>query len=420
MHVCLLSRRYFPAISGMSVYADNLIRQLAEMGHDVTMISQYRDDPQGTQVYGGGPPPDVPGVRVIGLRSYGEEEAAHDRPADFERDLAQMVDTVMAEHARAPFDVIHGQYAYPTGLAAMEASHRLGVPNVVSIQGGDGHWVGLCCDTHKDAMTAVLDGAMALIIGCTSFAGEVQGHHGTPPDRFTIIPGAVDTQRFSPVGNRALGSLHAVPRLLYHGRVDRRKGALEFLYAAADLAAERQIEVLVSGIGPDLQAARDLAASLDLPVRFLGYAGYDTAPQVYRQGDIFVSPTHAEGFSNTILEAMASGLPVVSCDAVGVKDCLRSGENGLMLPISDHEALVSGLRGILDDADLRQRLAETALHEARTRYAWPVVASQIVEIYHALQGAAVPDAWTEVYDTGARDLARADPSCRFRAAPHLL
>ena len=55
MRICFISRRFFPAISGMSVYALNLIRQLAREGHDVTMISQYRGDPAGVEVYGGGP-----------------------------------------------------------------------------------------------------------------------------------------------------------------------------------------------------------------------------------------------------------------------------------------------------------------------------------------------------------------------------
>ena len=57
MRILFCSRRFFPAISGMSVYAVNLLRQLAAAGHDVTMVSQYRDDPTGTRVYGGGPPP---------------------------------------------------------------------------------------------------------------------------------------------------------------------------------------------------------------------------------------------------------------------------------------------------------------------------------------------------------------------------
>ena len=86
MRVCFVSRRYWPAVSGMSVYAENLLRELVALGHDVTLVSQYRDDEAGTRVYGGGPPPAdrVPaGVRVVARPSRGETVV----PADFEGDV---------------------------------------------------------------------------------------------------------------------------------------------------------------------------------------------------------------------------------------------------------------------------------------------------------------------------------------------
>ena len=71
MRICFVSRRYFPAISGMSVYAQNLLRELVQAGHDVTMISQYRGDAFGTRVYGGGPPPPVRAVGRLRVRRGG-------------------------------------------------------------------------------------------------------------------------------------------------------------------------------------------------------------------------------------------------------------------------------------------------------------------------------------------------------------
>ena len=72
MRVCFVSRRFFPAVSGMSVYAANLLRELVALGHDVTMLSQYRADPAGTRVYGGGPAQGVQGVRVAGMDALRE------------------------------------------------------------------------------------------------------------------------------------------------------------------------------------------------------------------------------------------------------------------------------------------------------------------------------------------------------------
>lgn len=415
MRICFISRRFFPAISGMSVYAINLLRELVKAGHDVTMISQYRGDEAGTRVYGGGPPPPVEGVKVIGLEALGEQQT----PARFEDDIETMVQTALREHETQPFDIFHAQYGYPTGLAALELSQITGKPNVISIQGGDGHWVGLCCSTHKEAITTVFDHAGALLIGSRSFAREVEENHGTPLSRFTIVPGAVDATRFVPRPNLKLGELRDpdAPVLLYHGRVDRRKGALDLLDAFVILRQNprwQNVKIVYSGIGPDFEAVNEKIAALDLGdvATVLGYVEYSNVPDVYQRGDVFLSPTYAEGFSNTILEAMASGLPVVSCEAVGVVDCLTDNENGLLVQPGDIDALANAIERILQDDELRVRLTEEAYKDAHEKYSWPVVARQIMDVYDEIAGTQPDNNWQ------LRE--PVDLNCKYREAPHLL
>ena len=72
-------------------------------------------------------------------------------------------------------------------------------------------------------------------------------------------------------------------------------------------------------------------------------------PELYRRHHLFASPTYAEGFSNTILEAMASGLAVLSCRAVGVVDCIRDGENGLLVESGDIAAQAGALPSLVTD-----------------------------------------------------------------------
>ncbi len=401
MRVCFVSRRYWPAVSGMSVYAENLLRELVALGVEVVLVSQYRDDEAGTRVYGGGPPPPerVPaGVEVHARPSGGETVV----PADFEGDVDDLLDTVVRLHTDKPFDVLHAQYGYPPGLATLLAGARLGLPSVVSVQGGDGHWVGTCCATHRSAMWHVLTGSNAVLIGSASFRDEVVEHNRVDPALFTIVPGATDTTRFTPAA-LPLGALSDPPVLLFHGRVDRRKGVLDLLDALPD-----GVRLLVSGIGPDLDEARHRA---DARTTFLGYAAPHDAPQVYRSADVFVSPTYSEGFSNTILEAMASGLPVVSTRSVGVVDCLRDDDNGLLHEPGDVAGLRKALERLLDDAALRSRLASTALEEVRRLYAWPVLARSVREVYERVAGTRVE---------ASPPLTAPDLACRFRTAPHLL
>ncbi len=414
MRILFISRRYFPAISGMSVYAQNLLRELVKLGHDVTMISQYRGDEAGTRVYGGGPPPTLEGVKIIGLEALGEQEMGFAR---WERDIETMIEAGLREHAAKPFDLVHGQYGYPTGLAAMEFSRQTNIPNVVSIQGGDGHWVGPCCETHRLAMRAVLNHAGALLIGSRSFAVEVEENHGVSPDVFTIVPGAVNCERFRPRDGWRAGEFQNPdePVFLYHGRVDRRKGALDTLDALQILRQKgRHFRLIVSGIGPDFEAVKQKIEELDAGewAQVLGYVEYEDVPEIYSRGDIFLSPTYAEGFSNTILEAMASGLTCVSCFAVGVIDCLRDGENGLLVEPGNISQLANAIERVLDEPELRAHITQQAFEEANSLYAWPTIAKQIEGVYQSLVGTQPDPDFPEEFPV--------DSNCRFRKAPHLL
>ena len=413
MRVCFISRRFFPTVSGMSVYAANLLRELVKNGVEVTLVSQYRSDELGKKVYGGGAPPEVDGVKVIGLELVGEQN-----DGDFETDIKRIVETVKREHAEKPFDILHAQYGYPTGFAALQASRILNVPNIISIQGGDGHWVGVgCCKTHRDAMRIVLENANEILIGSRSFAAEVEENHRTDVSRFTIVPGAVDTNRFTQRTDWQAGKFidKRQPVLLYHGRVDRRKGALDLVEAFAELLKEIEAkpQLIYSGIGPDSEAVKTRVAELNITrnVQIIGYADYEKVPEIYRRADVFVSPTYAEGFSNTILEAMATGLAIVSTNAVGVVDCLRNGENGLLVAPGDVAELKNALREILTNHELRKYLARNALEECRNIYSWEKIGRQIVGIYERVKRQKPANDWqftTEIDD------------CRYRQAPHLL
>jgi glycosyltransferase involved in cell wall biosynthesis len=109
---------------------------------------------------------------------------------------------------------------------------------------------------------------------------------------------------------------------------------------------------------------------------------------------------------------MASGLPTVSTDSVGVVDCLRHEENGLLHTPGDVAGLRAALERLLSDAGLRERLATTALEEVRRLYSWPVLAASIDAVYREVAGTTPSADWS--MPSGV------DLSCRFRSAAHLL
>lgn len=109
---------------------------------------------------------------------------------------------------------------------------------------------------------------------------------------------------------------------------------------------------------------------------------------------------------------MASGLPAVSTYSVGVVDCLRHDDNGLLHSPGDVVGLRADLERLLADSALRARLATTALDEVRRLYSWPVLAASIDAVYQEVGSTGPAADWSMPSSV--------DLSCRFRSTPHLL
>ena len=264
----------------------------------------------------------------------------------------------MRLHAEQPFDVLHAQYGYPPGLAVLQAAraHRAADRRVAS-RAATATGSAPAARTHKAAIRTVLDHAGAVLIGSASFRDEVVGHHGTDPARFRIVPGATDTARFTPVA--AARRCSDPPVLLFHGRVDRRKGVLDLLEALPDGRAPASSAASAPTSTRRARAPTSARRSSATRRR-------TTRPTSTASADVFVSPTYSEGFSNTVLEAMASGLPVVSTSSVGVVDCLRHDVNGLLHEPGDVAGLRARARAACSTTRrCARRLAATALEEVR-------------------------------------------------------
>jgi len=185
---------------------------------------------------------------------------------------------------------------------------------------------------------------------------------GLSPDRVRLIPGSgVDVQRFAPVARDRSGSglrIGVLARLLHD------KGIREFVEAAAQLAEHwPEARFLVAGDpDPGNPAAIDadtLAAWQGLPnVEFTGHV--DDVPSFLNSLDLFVLPSYREGLSRSLIEAGASGLPLVTTDVPGCRDVVRDGEQGRVVPARDAQALADAIGALLDDPPLRQRMGQAA------------------------------------------------------------
>ncbi len=156
------------------------------------------------------------------------------------------------------------------------------------------------------------------------------------------------------------------PFLLAAGRLVHQKGFDTLIRAFALLARARpDIHLAVAGEGPDAEALRNLVSELDLTDRVKLLGAIHGLPTLMKQAEAFVLSSRYEGFPNVLLEALASGLPVVAADCQsGPREILRDGEYGLLVPPQNPQALQDAMNRILTDARLRdhlRRLAPTAV-----------------------------------------------------------
>lgn len=217
---------------------------------------------------------------------------------------------------------------------------------------------------------------------------------GIAPARITQIYNGVDTARFARLNPRTRASLPAgfAPEGTFVvgsvGRVQPVKDHATLLRAFAALSAEApalaaQARLVIVGDGPSLVALRTLAAKLSIEAATWFAGNQADVPELLRAFDVFVLPSLNEGISNTILEAMATGLPVVAT-AVGGNVELVDDATGMLFTAGDDAALARALGRYLADTELRAVHGRNARAVAVERFSLPAMVAGYQGVYDAL------------------------------------
>jgi glycosyltransferase involved in cell wall biosynthesis len=207
---------------------------------------------------------------------------------------------------------------------------------------------------------------------------------GVPRSRIVRLSNGVDLDGIDP---RRQPTLHRPPRVVFVGRLHRQKGLDTLLRALRVLMDDRQgdgVRLVLVGDGPEREALEQLSLGLgvDEIVDFVGIVD-DVAPYL-KDADIFVLPSHAEGLSNALLEAMAFGIPVIVSNVPGNTDAVEDNRTGLIFEVGDAPALAAGIARLLDDSDLRERLGRAARESVEESYSLAAVAGRYIELYDEL------------------------------------
>jgi glycosyltransferase involved in cell wall biosynthesis len=195
---------------------------------------------------------------------------------------------------------------------------------------------------------------------------------GFAPEKLKILPRGLDTDLFNP-GRRDLASLPGSGangqevRLLYVGRISREKD-LDVLASAYKKvrAAGHPVKLYLVGLGPYSEA---LAAILPDAV-FVGYLKGEALAKAYASADVFVFPSTTDTFGNVVLEAQASGLPVIVSDLGGPKELVEDGTTGIVTKAHDADDFARAIERISGDQKLRTRMGQKARQSVIDR-SWP-------------------------------------------------
>jgi glycosyltransferase involved in cell wall biosynthesis len=210
-------------------------------------------------------------------------------------------------------------------------------------------------------------------------------------DHASVWSRGVDRSLFSPMRRdpdlrRAIGLGDDEVALLFFGRLVLEKGIGIFVEVFKELQRRgAPIRALVVGTGPAADRLESLPGSI-----MTGHLEEAALASAIASADIMLTPSTTETFGNVVLEAMASGLPVVSADAPSARALLVDGETGMLCPAHEPEAYVNRIMSLLASPDARQRLGSAA-RLASEAFSWDVACESVMRAYAAVKEARQHD-----------------------------
>lgn len=206
---------------------------------------------------------------------------------------------------------------------------------------------------------------------------------GIPAQRMRVIPNGVDSRVFFPGTKQKTETAPLL--ILTVANLRKQKDIGSLLAVLPRLAENHHIRCRIVGDGPRRKALETFVRRQRLTeaVEFLGRRHHREMPDLMREADIFVLPSRWEGMSNALLEAMASGLPVVASAVEGSDELISNGKNGMLTVPGSTEDLKHSLQTLICDPILRKELSRNARHTAE-QYSWNRIAKQYRALYRQL------------------------------------
>jgi glycosyltransferase involved in cell wall biosynthesis len=393
LNVCFVTPEYFPISGGTGAYVYYLSHSLQKLGHNVHVVARDQQDSERT----------VNGIQVHYVKGVGNALTRYWR---FARSASIRIKELNKQNR---IDIIHANLPLVPNFAIPKNSAKAIVCAVHST------WKGEAIVTKRDNPKELnpneksmirfnfvlrsyekklMKRSDALIAVSKYTVNELTELYGIDKNKIHVIYNGVDIERFKPRPNtaeirREFGLEEDKKIVLFVGRLYHRKGIDTMLRSVPPILKEfSNVKFVISGTGfkQKEESLRNLAKELDIEdhVTFLGYVPDEKLPLLYSASDIFVLPAIYENFPFAILEAQATGLPVISTNVGGIPEFLVDNQNGFVIEPRDPTQLTQRLLTLLQDAKLAKEMGDRGRKLIEEKFDWRLITSQVIDLYHKL------------------------------------
>jgi glycosyltransferase involved in cell wall biosynthesis len=387
--VCVVSPLYHPSLGGLGRQAQLLTERLAEEGVDIFVIARRME---GMPEAAFSPKVKVFRAWSLGARTHTYEDVT---PMNILISITFTLSCMfLLFRKRKEYDIVHFHGASLPLFCSLPLLRLLGKKVIAKVASSNlgieaGSLRGRYCGIGS-LMTAALKKADAFV-ATTSEIEERLLADGFPSSRIRRIPNFIDDSLFHPVPEKEKQEkkkrlLHGTGQIaVYSGRFIACKAIDVLLNAWSTSVREYPgARLVLLGTGPLAGEMKALAGRLGLGETVLFAGQVNNVADYLKAADLFVLPSLQEGMPNTLLEAMACGLPAVATRIGGVVDIIRDGENGLLVDPCDAAGMAAAITRLLGDPELTRRISSSALGTITDSYRLDRIVRRYTELLSTL------------------------------------
>lgn len=289
------------------------------------------------------------------------------------------------------YDLCHSFFTVPCGFISFLLYKKYKIPYIVSLRGSD-------VPGYSERFTALYSFIKPLVraIWKRSFAvvSNSQGLRDLalktgPKQAIAVIPNGINIDQFRREKGDSVPTVAKSTKfkILCVTRITPRKGIKYLIEAFEELSKKSDdISLQIIGDGDERKELEKLAKDLGVgeKVEFAGLVDHKDLPPYFENADVFVLPSLNEGMSNSMLEALATGLPLIATDTGGTKELIKDGINGFIVKMKDRQDLVDKIEILIKDPELRKKMGEESRKKSEAM-SWEKVAGEYVDLYNKVK-----------------------------------